>query len=554
MRVAEWRRALADGGPWSYAVRFPELTRQILHAIEFGAPVDFEGDRTVPRRRPNHPIDPAHLPKVRQVIADDVAAGKKAGPIAQRPWPTVNGFPLMASPIGAVPKKGSTKVRVIHDLSAPKGGDSINGGIDDGSLTIASFGHAARAVRRVGRGAWLVKLDVEAAYKQVPVRPEDWHLLGFEFEGALYYERVLPFGLRSSCRLWELFAAALHFMCEKLDCGAPHEVIHYVDDFLFVVSPSGGKAAADRLLEGALALCAELGVPMATGPGKVEGPSTCLTFLGIELDTVALEARLPAARLAALHALMVEWQSLRRASIKQLQSLTGLLNFACACVAPGRYYTRRLISFTAQCDALMGGQGRHALNELDEHALADVRWWVEALKDWNGVSLLYEEEWRDAPLIELFTDACGHGYGGYFAGHWFAGEWSPAELAAATRRERISMPFLEMRALVMAAGTWGHLWRGKKITFRCDCQPVVQAMEEKKSRTPTQMHQLRSLQQIAVKFGFDFRVMHIVGVTNVIADELSRHGASAQFRALCPRADELPTPIRAPPMPTEPDV
>ena len=253
MKVRRWKRALADGGPCSYSARFPELSQQILRAIECGAPVDFEGDRTIQRQLKNHPIDDAHLPKVRKVIAEDVLAGKKAGPFARSPWPNVNGFPLCASPIGAVPKKNSEKVRVIHDLSAPKGG-----GIDDGSLSISSFGHAARAVRRAGKGAWLIKLDVEAAYKQVPVRPEDWHLLGFEFEGQLYYERVLPFGLRSSCRLWELFAAALHFMCEKLDCGFPHEVIHYVDDFLFVVSPSGGEPAARRLLEGALALCAEL--------------------------------------------------------------------------------------------------------------------------------------------------------------------------------------------------------------------------------------------------------------------------------------------------------
>ena len=536
----------------SYAARYPDATLQILRAIEFGAPVDFEGDRTVQRQQRNHPIDAAHLQKVRDVIASDVKEGKKAGPLPLSPWPIVNGFPLCASPIGAVPKKNSTKVRVIHDLSAPKGGDSINGGILDGSLDISSFGHAARAVRRFGRRSWLIKLDVEAAYKQVPVQPGDWHLLGFEFEGKLYYERVLPFGLRSSCRLWELFAAALHFMCEKLDCGVPHEVIHYVDDFLFVVSPSGGEPAAQRLLDLALALCKHLGVPMATGPGKVEGPATCLTFLGIELDTVELEARLPQQRLTQLHALMVEWQSLERASVKQLQSLTGLLNFACACIAPGRYYLRRLINFTTHAVSL--GHGKHTLFSLSEAVRADVQWWVEMLHGWNGVSLLYEQEWADAPLIELFTDACDTGYGGYFAKRWFAGEWSPDELASATRKERISMPFLEMRALVMAAGTWGHLWKGKKITFRCDCQPVVQAMQKKSSGTSTQMHQLRSLHKIAVRHGFDFRVQHIVGETNVIADELSRHGASQAFRAMCPKARSLPDAVQAPPMPTVADI
>jgi len=551
MRPEVWKRLLyGEDGKSGYGAQFPVHARDILRAIEFGAPVDFEGDRSMPQRLPNHPIVDEHMQKVRDVIASDVRALKKAGPICPEPWPSVRGQPLWVSPIGAVPKKNSTKVRVIHDLSAPKGGLSVNAGILDGSLQISSFGHAARIVRRLGRGCWLIKLDVEAAYKQVPVRPEDWHLLGFEFEGKLYYERVLPFGLRSSCRLWELFAAALHFMCERLGCGAFHEVVHYVDDFLFVVSPAGGEAAAQRLLAGALALCAQLGVPMA--PDKVEGPAQCLVFLGIEIDTLALEARLPQQRLAQLHALMVEWQSFTHASVRQLQSLAGLLNFASACVAPGRVYTRRIINFTTRVLAL--GIKPHAPCALSPAVLADVAWWTEFLQTWNGVSLLYEDEWTSAPRIELFTDACDRGFGAFFRGRWFEGAWSPEELAAAERTSRISMPFLEMRALALAAATWGHLWRSKKITFRCDCMPVVQAFGEARSRSAVQMHQIRTLHQLAARHGFDFRVVHIAGVTNTVADVLSRDGDAAQFRVLRPDARALPDIIVRPPLPTADDL
>jgi len=547
MRADVWRRRLY--APDGYGLACPKQAEDILRAIERGAPVDFEGIRSSPRRLPNHPIKPEHLQKVRDVIAADVAALKKAGPLAPYPLPIVHGHPLWVSPIGAVPKKYSDKVRVIHDLSAPKGGDSVNAGILDGSLSISSFGHAAQAVRRLGRGAWLIKLDVEAAYKQVPVRPEDWHLLGFEFEGKLYYERVLPFGLRSSCRLWELFAAALHFMCARLGCGAAHEVIHYVDDFLFVVSPAGGQPAAAALLRGALSLCEELGVPMA--PNKVEGPSQCLEFLGIMLDTVKMEARLPEVRLQRLHALMVEWQSSPSASIHQLQSLAGLLNFASGCVSPGRVYTRRIINFTTRLLAL--GCGKHARCALTPAVRADIAWWAEFLHGWNGVSLLYEAEWTEAPTIELWTDACLHGFGAYFAGRWLAGAWSPEEMAAAQRTTRVSMPFLEMRALHLAASAWGELWRGKKILFHCDCKPVVDAFGQMRSSNAQQMHQIRALHQLAARHGFDFRVQHIAGVTNTVADVLSRDGDCPQFRALCPdaRARADPTPLLPIPPPDE---
>ena len=35
------------------------------------------------------------------------------------------------------------------------------------------------------------------------------------------------------------------------------------------------------------------------------------------------------------------------------------------------------------------------------------------------------------------------------------------------------MPALEMRALTLAAATFGHRWRGMRVTVRCDCQPAV---------------------------------------------------------------------------------
>lgn len=558
MRVDVWRRAIKAGGSGSYWARFRKQSLAILHAIEFGAPVDFEGDRTARRTASNHTILPEHEEKVQQVIEADVSAGKKAGPIPEHPWPHVRGHPVCVSPIGAVLKKWSTKIRVIHDLSFPKLGDSINAGIYDGSLDIASFGHAARAVVKLGRGSWLIKLDVEAAYKQVPVRPEDWHLLGFKFRGKLYYERVLPFGLRSSCRLWELFAAALHFMCEELNCGVPHEVVHYVDDFLFVVSPAGGEAAAARLLEGALFLCAKLGVPMA--PDKVEGPSRCLTFLGIELDAEKLEARLPEKRLTDLHSLIVEWESWTHATIKQLQSLTGLLNFACACVLPGRVYTRRIINFTTRMSALKDDEGRltvkprHTKCALSPAVKADVAWWREFIQQWNGVSLLYDRNWVESDLIELFTDACDTGFGGYYAGHWIAGAWSPEELDSAQRAQRASMPFLELRSLVLAAATWGHLWRKKKITFRSDCGPVVSAIQARRSRTEKQMHQLRTLDGLAARHGFEYRAIHIAGEANKVADVLSRFYDCDQFRALRPNADQHISMLVRPPLPTADDL
>ena len=58
------------------------------------------------------------------------------------------------------------------------------------------------------------------------------------------------------------------------------------------------KKNIDRVL----GLFAELGLPVA--PAKLEGPTTNLCFLGIEIDTVALEIRLPQDKLSRLKELV----------------------------------------------------------------------------------------------------------------------------------------------------------------------------------------------------------------------------------------------------------
>ena len=64
--------------------------------------------------------------------------------------------------------------------------------------------------------------------------------------------------------------------------------------------------------------CRELGVPLATH--KSVGPTTCLTFLGIEIDTLAMELRLPRDKLNRLKDLLAEWQFKRVCSREKLES------------------------------------------------------------------------------------------------------------------------------------------------------------------------------------------------------------------------------------------
>uniref|UniRef100_A0A1X7VYP3 Reverse transcriptase domain-containing protein n=1 Tax=Amphimedon queenslandica TaxID=400682 RepID=A0A1X7VYP3_AMPQE len=78
----------------------------------------------------------------------------------------------------------------------------------------------------------------------------------------------------------------------------------------------------------------KLGLPLE--PSKLEGPSTCLTFLGIEVDKFNLQLRLPAEKLARLMDLLEETHGRKHILKKELESLTGLLQYAAKVVRPER--------------------------------------------------------------------------------------------------------------------------------------------------------------------------------------------------------------------------
>ncbi len=535
-----------DHDAWSFelersgfAEQHPDDARVILDGNRQGVDVGFTGDRAPRPDAENLQVDEIDMVKVDAVIAADVAAGKKAGPFDTKP----DGM-IFISPIGAVPKTGTDKIRVIHHLSHAFRGDSVNGSIHETEkLQLGSFDEAVRGIRAAGPGCLLIKMDVDAAYKQVPVRPQDWPLLGFCWRGNYYYERVLPFGLKSSCRLWEYYARALHHFFEhtlRIPC-----VVHYVDDFLFVIRPCRDTMAVARQhLTDASGLAARIGVLFSAK--KTEGPTTRLTFLGIELDTIEMVARLPQDKLVRLRTLITDWGTKSSATIKEYEQFGGFLHWCCCVIPAGRPFTGRLYKLIAGLKYNRGkpGAGRAQVYAISKDVREDIVWWHTLVSQdacrWTGVAVLPDRSiWRAAD--EFYTDACLTGYGGHCGTEWFASGWPPDVFAAAMRLQKVAMPFLELYALVCAAHAWGHRYAGKAIIFRTDCEAAMYAVNKGTSSEPDMSHLVRELALAAGRNGFVYRATHVPGVLNQGADILSRHGMCDQYRALCPNANPQPT-------------
>ena len=109
------------------------------------------------------------------------------------------------------------------------------------SLSYISVDDIASVVLQLGRGALLAKMNVQSAYRNVPVHPDDRILLGMKWEGQLFVDTALPFGLRSAPKTFTAVA-------DGLEWAAKHEGVHllehYLDDFIIVGAPGTKECAA----------------------------------------------------------------------------------------------------------------------------------------------------------------------------------------------------------------------------------------------------------------------------------------------------------------------
>lgn len=145
-----------------------------------------------------------HAQVIRQYLAEECAEGRVLGPFDPSYLPGVQ-----VSKFGVIPKSTAGKWRLIVDLSAPDGA-SVNDGISEElcSLSYVTVDDAAREVLRQGLASLLANVDVKCAYRAVPVHPDDRWLLGMQWEGGLFVDSALPFGLRSAPKIFAALADA----------------------------------------------------------------------------------------------------------------------------------------------------------------------------------------------------------------------------------------------------------------------------------------------------------------------------------------------------------
>ena len=491
------------------------MVHYLLHGFSHGFSIGYTGQLLA--HRPGNLSSAFNHPDViTSYVNNECLSGHTAGPYSSPPF-----SPFNVNPLGVVPKKHSGKWRLIMHLSHPQG-HSVNDGIaiDEFSLRYISIDSASDTIMTLGKGCHLAKVDIKSAFRLCPVRSADWPLLGFKWQNEFYYDRVLPFGLRSAPYIFNCFAEALCWVLIH-NHSIPY-LMHYLDDYLTLASSHSDCA---RSLHTIRVVFKRLGVPLAED--KVDGPSTTIPFLGITLDSVQLEARLPPDKLTRIKQELQTWSTKETTSKRELLSLIGTLSFAAKVIPPGRTFLRRMIDLASTETNLK------STITLDDSFKLDLAWWRSFIASWNGRSFLSSPKWLPNTSLNLFTDSSGCiGYGAYYQYHWFQGTWNSSQLA-------MSIQWKELYPIVLAAATWGPYWSKRRILFLCDNQAVVSILQSGTSRSTEIMSLVRSLHLCAARYNFSHFAKHVPGVDNSIADSLSRYNMQV-FKRLAPDADPLP--------------
>ena len=191
-------------------------------------------------------------------------------------------------------------------------------------------------------GLFYSKTDVVSVFRIVPNRPGQRFLLIMKAKhpesGVTYFsvDKCLPFGHSIRCAVFQSFSDALAYIME-FRTGLMIMISNYLDDFLIIAY---SLAICNQAMQEFLHLCDLVGFP--TAEEKTEWGAHIMIFLGMLLDGKNCVLAVPQEKcVKALNLLRLALDQ-KKITIKQIQNITGTLNFIHRAIVPGRTFTHSM--------------------------------------------------------------------------------------------------------------------------------------------------------------------------------------------------------------------
>ena len=355
-------------------------------------------------------------------------------------------------------------------------------------------------LRSVRPGDWMVSLDLQDAYLQVPVHHDSRRYLRFVVAGKSYQFRVLCFGLTTAPQVFTRIMAPVSAILHRYGV----RMLRYLDDWLILASTELACLQSRNRL---LSICTELGIQVNLTKSSLV-PTQSLVYLGMEIRSLPFIARPTPVQVNNLLRLIEEFLStpsppafLWRRLLGHLSSLTLLVS--------GRMLRMKLLQLCLkdQWDFL-DDQFQVSWSPLCRE---DLLWWARVAQLREGVSLSLP-----APDVSFFSDASDVGWGALVGEHHDSGLWFP-------HQKTFSINLRELLAVQYGLKALEHLLVGLSVALFCDNTTTVAYLRRSGG---TFSSTLNATAREVLLWAENHRVrllpQFIMGSSNVTADTLSR--------------------------------
>ncbi|KAJ5054746.1 uncharacterized protein L3040_001011 [Drepanopeziza brunnea f. sp. 'multigermtubi'] len=263
---------------------------------------------------------------------------------------------------------------------------------------------------------------------------------------------------------------------------------------------------------------------------KKREEGTAVNLLGLLVDTHTFTVSVLLEKLQrVLHLTQIAIDD-RSLTLREAQSLTGLLSFCSPAVQLGYVFCRRLWTFIASFNPKWQQTLKRRVLRL---MIEDIKWWNKLFPLYNGVRF-FNDAWR--PTIHLFEDASILGLRAFYFDHvqhqhcdWkehvptLQIDHAYAEDLPNNLAPQFDINIYEIQAVFRSVQIWGHKWKQKKLVVYTDNTTTQLGVKKLTLKSPEQNEPLRSLLLLAAQLDLLIEAVHLPGIDNELADALSRN-------------------------------
>lgn len=455
-------------------------------------------------------LSPEAKPKMDEIIKSELDEGMVTVRVTK---------PHCVHALGAVCKPDGG-IRPITDCSRPP--DIAVNNFSSSLLEPFHYMSVNDVTKDLSRYDFMSVVDIKSAYRAVPIKPEHRTFVGFKWdldgEDRFFHDNRLCFGLRTGPYQFNKISS---FIAETLHELHGITIVQYLDDFFC----SGHSFASCEWAQNSIIrLLRYLGFYVSWK--KVSPPSQITTYLGIEIDSIAMELRLPEGKLQKMRSLLSQVNGLNHIDRKSLERLTGYLAHCSTIIRGGRLFCRRLYDLYK----VMHSKNLKRIR-IPAATKADIIWWHDFAEQFNGKAAIANPECE----FPMYSDSSFSGYGACMAGDWVLGTWSHSDSIDTDNRcghigpqpslpdeESSNINTLEMWPVLVGLRRWASYFTGKSVTLYIDNTQVKCMIANSSSSNKTCMEWLRQIFWLCIDHNIQLRTAYISSADNFLADSLSR--------------------------------